>query len=377
MATFDPFTEQIIGLREQQALAQKLRDQGMQAPEGQTVSGVYVAPKNTQYLAQALKSYLGGKDVQQAQQGIKDLMAQRQAENANFLAAMPKATETQVEVRTPEMMNQMGPSPLSRALRVNPSVEEQLAYAAKAPGINPVDIGNLAVKGAELQAARDARIEEAKLKGLQQIEAEKIRAEEALKRDKQHMQMLAAMRQPAPEPLVAVLDKEGKPVMLPRSQAGGMTPANAQTMGQSSPEQRVRDARDAMDILKQAAPLVNKSTSSGIGRAADIAAGWVGYSPESADVAADLGVLGGALVSKMPKMSGPQSDKDVALYKEMAGKLGDSTVPASQKRNAMQTLMDLQAKYAGTTPEKLNFEGKVKTANDILNQADSIIGGSK
>lgn len=174
MATFDPFTEQILGLREQQALAQKLRDQGMQAPEGQTVSGVYVAPRNTQYLAQALKTYLGGQDVQQAQQGIKDLMAQRQAENANFLAGMPKATETQVEVRTPEMMNQMGPSPLSRALRVNPSPDEMLAYAAKAPGISPVDVGNLAVKGAELQAGREARIEEAKMR----VEAEAQRLRE-------------------------------------------------------------------------------------------------------------------------------------------------------------------------------------------------------
>lgn len=218
MATFDPFTEQIIGLREQQALAQKLRDQGMQAPEGQTVSGVYVAPKNTQYLAQALKSYLGGQDVQQAQQGIKDLMAQRQAENANFLANMPKATETQVEVRTPEMMNQMGPSPLSRALRVNPTPEEQLAYAAKAPGISPVDVGNLAVKGAELQAARDARMEEAKLKGLERIEAEKLRAEEALKRDKQHMQMLAAMRPAPQERILNVLGPNGESVAMPISQ---------------------------------------------------------------------------------------------------------------------------------------------------------------
>jgi len=41
----------------------------------------------------------------------------------------------------------------------------------------------------------------------------------------------------------------------------------------------------------------------------------------------------------------------------------------------MQTLMDLQTKYAGAPSEKLNFEGNVKTASDILNQADSIIGG--
>jgi len=384
MATFDPFTEQIIGLREQQALAQKLRDQGMQAPEGQTVSGVYVAPKNTQYLAQALKTYLGGQDVQQAQQGIKDLMAQRQAENANFLANMPKATETQVEVRTPEMMNQMGPSPLSRALRVNPTPEEQLAYAAKAPGISPVDVGNLAVKGAELQANREAQIAQAQLKAqeraqeLAQRQQDREREQAQRQQDRlDQMKFAASMRPPAPEPLVAVLGPDNKPVMMPRSQAGGMTPANAQTMGASSPQQRVQDANDAIAIIKQAAPLINKSTSSGIGAGVDWTLGGFGFSPDSADIAADLKVLGGALVSKMPKMSGPQSDKDVLLYKEMAGKLGDSTVPASQKRSAMQTLMDLQTRYAGIQPQVLNFDGKVKTASDILNQADSIIGGSK
>ena len=76
----------------------------------------------------------------------------------------------------------------------------------------------------------------------------------------------------------------------------------------------------------------------------------------------------------MPKMSGPQSDKDVALYKEMAGKLGDPTVPSSQKRNAMQTLYDLQAKYAGVPSQKLSFEGAPASSASVLQQADSIIG---
>jgi hypothetical protein len=218
MATFDPFTEQIIGLREQQALAQKLRDQGMQAPEGQTVSGVYVAPRNTQYLAQALKSYLGGQDVQQAQQGIKDLVAKREAENAAFLSGMPKATETQVEVRTPEMMNQMGPSPLSKMLRVNPTPEQQLEYAANAPGISPVDIGNLAVKGAELQANREARLAErqmaveAEARRLRERAAEKIDEEARRHENRQSdIRLMSSLRPTHEEKL--------KPIPLSANQA--------------------------------------------------------------------------------------------------------------------------------------------------------------
>jgi hypothetical protein len=370
MATFDPFTEQILGLREQQALAQKLRDQGMQAPEGQTVSGVYVKPANTQYLAQALKSYLGGQDVANAQQGIQDLMAQRQAERQNWLQGAPAEKTYQVEDRTGMKPDEVGPSPLSKALRVKPSIEDTLAWYTKMPGASEEVIGQGVLKAAEMSEAQKAR-QEAMRSQLAQQAYEKERDRE-LRRD---MANLAQSNRP--EPLVAVLDKEGKPVMLPRSQAGGMTPANAQTLGATSPQQRIQDANDAMSILRQAAPLVNKSTSSGVGAGVDWALGGLGISTPGADTAADLKVLGGALVSKMPKMSGPQSDKDVQLYKEMAGKLGDATVPASQKRNAMQTLMNLQAKYAGVEPETLNFDGTAKSANDILLQADKIIGGGQ
>jgi len=174
-------------------------------PQGQMVSGHFVAPATTQYLAQALKGYLGGQDVANAQQGIKDLMAQRQAESQAFLENMPKATETQVEVRTPQTMNQMGPSPLSKALRVNPTTEDMLAYAAKAPGISPVDVGNLAVKSAELEANRQARIGEAQVKA--EAEAQRLRersedqrlAAEREQRNRQENIRLTASLRPAKE----------------------------------------------------------------------------------------------------------------------------------------------------------------------------------
>lgn len=374
MATFDPFTEQILGLREQQALAQKLRDQGLQAPEGQTVSGVYVAPRGSQYLAQALKSYLGGQDVQAAKQGIQDLIGQRQRETADYLARMPKATTADMEIRTPETMNQMGPSPLHRNVTTQPSTQDYLAWATQAPGMDTGTAAQLGLKSAELQAGREAKIEERKLA----IEAEAQRQRERAQ-DRADQIRLAASLRPAPqEQPIAVVnpnDPTGAPILVPKAQAMGMTPFNAQTGGAASPGARLRDATEAMGIIQTSAPLINKSTSSGVGAGVDWLAGQIGLSPSGADVAADLKVLGGALVSKMPKMSGPQSDKDVALYKEMAGKLGDSTVPSSQKRSAMQTLYDLQAKYAGVPTQKLNFDNVPASPANVLQQADSILQG--
>lgn len=110
--------------------------------------------------------------------------------------------------------------------------------------------------------------------------------------------------------------------------------------------QRREDAGHVTDILDMARPLVEKSTGSGVGTAFDKAAQFFGETTESGNAAAQLKVLQGALVSRMPRMEGPQSDKDVQLYREMAAQIGDSTVPRKQRQEAMNTLEMLQQKYA-------------------------------
>ncbi len=116
--------------------------------------------------------------------------------------------------------------------------------------------------------------------------------------------------------------------------------------------QKNTEANEVMDLLKMAEPLLEKSTGSYVGAAVDKAALVFGKSTEGADAAAQLKTLQGALIGKMPKMSGPQSDKDVQLYREMAGQIGDPTIPASQKKSAMETIRQINARYAtpGTEP---------------------------
>jgi hypothetical protein len=46
-------------------------------------------------------------------------------------------------------------------------------------------------------------------------------------------------------------------------------------------------------------------------------------------------------------MSGPQSDKDVQLYREMAGQVGDPTLPVGTRQKASETIRRLNEKYAG------------------------------
>jgi len=82
MATYDPYEEKIIGLREQKQFAQKLREQAGQAPQGQMVSGWYVAPSWTQHAANLLRGYTAGQQEREAEQGIKDVMGERTAQRA-------------------------------------------------------------------------------------------------------------------------------------------------------------------------------------------------------------------------------------------------------------------------------------------------------
>lgn len=86
-------------------------------------------------------------------------------------------------------------------------------------------------------------------------------------------------------------------------------------------------------------------TGSTVGTAVDTVAGWVGASPEGAKEAQTLKAIGGALTSKMPRMEGPQSDKDTQLYKEMAAVVGDSTVPRDRRLAALQIVKELWGKY--------------------------------
>lgn len=63
-----------------QKLVDALREKSQQMPEGQMVSGHYVAPSWTQYAANAMGSYNAAKQQQALDQKLRDLTANQQAE---------------------------------------------------------------------------------------------------------------------------------------------------------------------------------------------------------------------------------------------------------------------------------------------------------
>lgn len=122
-------------------------------------------------------------------------------------------------------------------------------------------------------------------------------------------------------------------------------------------------AQSALDVLNMAEPLVDIATGSATGAAADKVAKFFGKATDGATANAQLKILQATLMTSMPRMEGPQSDKDVQLYREAAGELGDSTVPREQKKAAIATIRNLNKKYQsrGAAPANQFKEGQTAT----------------
>jgi len=116
-----------------------------------------------------------------------------------------------------------------------------------------------------------------------------------------------------------------------------------------SPENIKQSSGKALQLIDAADELLNKATGSWTGTGADMIAGAFGKSTEGAKATAQLKAIEGALMMAQPRMEGPQSDKDVALYRQMAGQVGDPTVPVETRRAALQAIRSLHEKYAGGT----------------------------
>lgn len=96
----------------------------------------------------------------------------------------------------------------------------------------------------------------------------------------------------------------------------------------------------AIDLLNQ------QPTASGLGSVVDKGLGTIGAATRGGELASRLETLSGWLVSNVPRMEGPQSDRDAQNYQAMAGTVGDRTKPIATRLAAAQEVQRLQEKYA-------------------------------
>jgi len=131
--------------------------------------------------------------------------------------------------------------------------------------------------------------------------------------------------------------------------------ATGKTVGENigQKEKQFANYAENKDILNQVKNLLDTATGSGLGAVRDIGAGLVGISTEGAKAAGSLKILAAKLTMQIPRMEGPQSDKDTALYKEAAGNLADSTLPVEIRKSALATMAELNEKYSPENREQV------------------------
>jgi hypothetical protein len=130
------------------------------------------------------------------------------------------------------------------------------------------------------------------------------------------------------------------PVTLDGKPIGDKATADAKAKRESA-------AGNVLNLLDEADKLLEKSTASYAGAGVDLAARGFGISTPGSQAAAQLKALEGAIMMAQPRMEGPQSNYDVELYRQMAGSIGDATLPAATRKAAIETVRALHNKYVG------------------------------
>ena len=370
------------------------QQQQMNMPSsGQMVGNRFVATNPLNYLAEMLRGYGAKRGEEQATEQLKDLQGKRQTAIADALRNFGEKSQGAPAFEAAGPMQPSG-APLADPLGLDggkaapsggytvperkPDLRGAYADLMAAPDAALRNAGMQGIiqmpqlEAAKLEkdearqfrrdeaaATRQARMDELKMRAEDQraSQAERLAAQKEMRQmqmdfQRQNQQLIAANR---PERQAQIIDTDqGKMRVLSNGQLEPLMDTQGNVIsGPKGPQgtlARENEAKQALAAIKQAETLLPKATSSGLGSAVDTTAAFFGASTPGAQAASQLKALEGELVSKMPKMSGPQPDKDVALYKQMAGVIGDQTQPVATRQAALATVKEIQQRYAGQQP---------------------------
>lgn len=278
MATYMPEDMAVdqASIERQRQLAKLLTDQGLQAPQGQMVSGRYVAPSWTQYLSQGLANYRGQKMQTEADARQKALAEQLQGRRDAWVKSMPQGAPAQTMDlgEIDPSMAQYGA--IETAPAKEPGADEYLTWAMKGMQVDP-NAAQLGMKMADRQEGRQFQREQAQVQREQRMQELQMRMQDArlsaqermaaqqeaarlqrefmaeqarLSREQQvSMARLTASMRPESNPnLVQVAGPDGNPVYMPARDAVGKTPFNKD----KGPGNATEDERKAAGWLAQA-----------------------------------------------------------------------------------------------------------------------------
>jgi len=260
------------------------------------------------------------------------------------------------------------------------------AMGMPAPAATPQRGAPTAVTGTQADAEEAANLANAYY---QQLRAAGLPDEQAVQATEVYLQRLQRQSVSAPAPAGA--PSAGAPLLVPDMQRGGLVAPPGIGAGRTKEEEaaaaeaakigvqleyaprvaaaeaaatrlneqakaeaerdakaagRQQDADDALELLAEAERLLPAATGGRIPALGDAVAGAFGVATDGARANAALATLAGQLTAKMPRMEGPQSDRDVQMYKEMAGDLANANLPREVRMAALRQIRRLRQKYA-------------------------------
>lgn len=126
--------------------------------------------------------------------------------------------------------------------------------------------------------------------------------------------------------------------------AAGTAAGQAEATG----DKKAANARGVIDLLADAEALIDRSTAGAIDTAKDAALGRLNISTPGQQAIAELQIIQSSLIQNMPRMEGPQSDKDVELYRQAAGQIANPLLPREVRKTAVRRIITLNQKYANS-----------------------------
>lgn len=403
-AAAEDLIDQQKGLSTRQKMAMMLMSQNQQ-PQGQMVSGQYVAPNWAQQLTpvinQVAGAYIANKADDDAAKIAKQMRLGKMQAEQGVIDAMSPTPEKYTELAGPAYKGQApmayqeakGPD-LARALKatVNPygagkelraSILKQMEpttlekewRAAKEQGYSGslLDFKNMMTDYQRASLKNEgARLHNESLRmadegiigggggasvGGPAVGGAPVRGGAPVVGGGQPVQGGApmpaqAMTGPTAPPVAYQYD----PRLTPKKNREML--AEAQTQANEAQFTKYKAAVDTADIVKQAAALLPKSTSGGLNEDIKGAKAYFGMPTATSPQDAQLKVLSAKLVASVPRFKGADSDKDVAQYMAAAGDVANTRLPWTDRMASLRQIYDLNKKYApdsyaGMDPDKL------------------------
>ncbi len=123
--------------------------------------------------------------------------------------------------------------------------------------------------------------------------------------------------------------------------------AAGKTAGEAQGQEAVKfiKAEDNATTLNEIEKLLPTATGSGAGQVRDSVANFFGHSTQGAEDAGQLDILAAKMTMQVPRMEGPQSDKDTALYKEAAGNFANRSLPSGIRMKGLEQMKRINNEY--------------------------------